>query len=192
MVYPFKRQKETFRFTLSCNSTSSNLLQESQEFLVDIYGLVFWFDSVRAMHQVNQKCSRPLAIWSFLQEYRGLSRMGNKINSAVHISLPMSLQDRYKQKWFQAYQTKLDSYIAENTGIFATDNFSHKYKLSGPDMQYTVPYVATNWTVNAFQCFDDRKLAYDFNFKFLPDETVVPTNLAVLQPFFKKVNKILL
>src|SRR5271156_2633021 len=31
--------------------------QESQEFLVDIYGLVFWFDTVRAMHQVNQKCS---------------------------------------------------------------------------------------------------------------------------------------
>ena len=65
------------------------LTPEDCELFQEHYSLLFWFDSIRHMHQLNQKCARPLAIWTMLQEYRGLSRIGRHINSSVDIALPI-------------------------------------------------------------------------------------------------------
>src|SRR5689334_21782555 len=41
---------------------------EDRKRLVNDYGLLFCFDSIRVMHQLNRKCTRPLALWTLLQE----------------------------------------------------------------------------------------------------------------------------
>ena len=46
--------------------------QQRRHFVLQ-YSLLFWFDTIRQCHHLNQQCTRPLAFWTMLEEYRGLS-----------------------------------------------------------------------------------------------------------------------
>src|ERR1700704_3636423 len=105
------------------------------------------------MHQINQKCTKPLAYWTMLQEYRGLSRQGREINSAVDASLPLTTYDTFKKAERKRYTEKIDESLALNFGILISDNYSHVYAGTGMSLERGVPYVPCNWTVNAVQMF---------------------------------------
>ena len=81
--------------------------------LVPNYALRFWYDAIRVMRGVNRKCNKPLALWTMLMEYRGLSRTGRMLASAVHGSLPISTYDKYKSKTQRTPQTGFDKLTDE-------------------------------------------------------------------------------
>jgi len=166
------------------------LTPEDSELFQEHYSLLFWFDSIRHMHQLNQKCARPLAIWTLLQEYRGLSRIGRHINSSVDIALPLRTYDRYKKLMVKEFLDLQAINLKIGDCILVSDNFSHSYRLTTPDPTLQVPYKPCNWTVNALQVFEDVGHLQDFLFKLLPDQSILPSfpsKLADLEPYFDQV-----
>src|ERR1700712_3090428 len=79
-------------------SETGEMKEELRLSLVTNFSLRFWYDAIRVMRSVNRKCNKPLALWTMLMEYRGLSRTGRMLASAVYGSLPVSTYDTYKKK----------------------------------------------------------------------------------------------
>jgi hypothetical protein len=86
--------------------------------LLTNFSLRFWYDAIRVMKSVNRKCNKPLALWTMLMEYRGLSRTGRMLASAVHGSLPVSTYDKYKKS---DYKEEMHSIFANNSNMIPSE-----------------------------------------------------------------------
>ena len=93
--------------------------------IVSNFSFRFWYDAIRVMRSVNRKCNKPLALWTMLMEYRGLSRTGRMLASAVYGSLPVSTYDKYKKNWFMS--TRRNDSLSNNLALVTIDNYSHFY-----------------------------------------------------------------
>ena len=76
---------------------------EFKESLCETYSLTFWYEAIRIMHELNQKCTGPLMLWHMLLEYRGLSLTGQRIGAAVGGTLPHSTYERKKKALIKDY-----------------------------------------------------------------------------------------
>jgi hypothetical protein len=134
--------------------------EDLQLSIVNKFSLRFWYDAIRVMRGVNRKCNKPLALWTMLMEYRGLSRTGRMLASAVHGSLPISTYDKYKKKLVDEYKSETSSLFSKNLGLTTIDNYSHFYNSASlinpvPGSRET-QYITCNYTVGAMVRFEDN------------------------------------
>ncbi len=123
--------------------------EDTVEYLHQKYALQFWYDSIRIMQQVNQKCSQPLMLWHMLLEYRGLSHIGQRIGAAVSANLPVRTYCRKKKAMIAEYEEKLKEMLINNHAVLTMDNFCKSYGNPTLSMNRTTQYINTNFTVNA-------------------------------------------
>ena len=128
--------------------------------LLTNFSLRFWYDAIRVMKSVNRKCNKPLALWTMLMEYRGLSGTGRMLSSAVYGSLPVSTYDKYKKSMVEDYKTEMHSIFVNNLALVTIDNYSHFYNSASlinpvPGSRET-QYITCNYTVGALVRFEDN------------------------------------
>jgi hypothetical protein len=138
-----------------CLNESAAVEEDALETFLRKYALSFWYDSIRTMHQVNQKCTRPLMLWHMLLEYRGLSRIGQQIGSAVGANLPESTYRRLKKDMLQMYDAKLIKMLESNSAVVTIDNFCKSWGNPTLSMNRPTQYINTNFTVNALCAITD-------------------------------------
>jgi hypothetical protein len=155
------------QYTVLCAALESKrtLTLEEQGSLREEHKLTFWFDSIRVFKSLNRKCSKPLALWTMLQEYRGLSRTGCMLSSTVHASLPISTYDTHKEKLRTDYIQLLNNYSSENSALVTIDNYNHFYNSASLTLPGTreTQYIICNYTVAALIRFE-HSLSSSFPF----------------------------
>ena len=122
--------------------------EETKNAWVDQFSLIFWYDSIQIMHQVNQKCTQPLLLWHMLLDFRGLSITGQRIGAAVKASLPESTYERKKEAMIIEYDEKLRQMLRSNSAVLTTDNFSKSWGSPTLALNRTTQYINTNFTVS--------------------------------------------
>ena len=142
------------------------------------------------MHQLNNKCVDLLGYWDTILEYRGVSRIGRHLSSALSASLPLRTYDRFKKKEMKNFETAWKTLLSNNSGIMICDNFNRQYRYHGLKTGVSKPYKDMNVMINAVQAYPDR-LVNPYPFAYLtPTEIVpsVPTKLSFVKPYFIKVH----
>ena len=160
-----------------------------EEYFLSKYTLPFWHNAIQWMHQVNSKCITPLGYWDSIQEYRGVSRVGRQLSSALGLSLPLRTYDRFKEAQTRDYERAWKELLTSNGGVMVCDNFNRNWQTHGLRQDQSLPYRSMNLTINAFQAFPDR-IVNPYPFKFLNDTEIVPSvpsKLSMVAPYFAKV-----
>jgi hypothetical protein len=156
------------KFRRFLNSTDAPDDDVLRLLILSKFSFRFWYDAIRVMRSVNQKCNKPLALWTMLMEYRGLSRTGRMLASAVYGSLPVSTYDTYKKKMVLEYQEEMHSLFSNNLALVTIDNYSHFYNsasLVNPVAgSRETQYITCNYTVGALSRFEDNVDNHNFSF----------------------------
>lgn len=163
--------------------------EDGNQFYVDSYALKFWHHAVVWMHDVNPKCTAPLGFWDTILEYRGVSRTGRHLNSAIGLSLPLRTYDRFRKKEVKEFTSVVKSIGERNGGVFVCDNFNRNYRLHGLRTDSERPYQSLNLMVNAIQSFPDY-LDNPYPFKVTESGNVLPSfpqQMKELKPFWNSV-----
>ena len=69
---------------------------DNQREITKKYSLPLWLHLCITLHNVNQKVVLPLTMWTMLQEYRGLSRLGRQFCIFVGLSPSIRSYDARK------------------------------------------------------------------------------------------------
>lgn len=163
--------------------------QDENQYFQDSYALKFWHHTVVWMHEVNQKCTVPLGFSDTLLEYRGVSRTGRHLQSALGLSLPLRTYDRFRKSEVKEFTHVVNSIGERNGGVFVCDNFNRNYRLHGLRVDSERPYQSLNLMVNAIQSFPDY-LENPYPFKILEGGNILPSfpqQMKVLKPIWQEV-----
>ena len=151
----------------SCLKKKEILSDDQKAKFMKKYTLPFWFDLVKNMHDVNQKCTLPLVFWGLLIEYRGLSLVGRELQHFVGLGLHRRTYDRLKSSLMGNYVDKVQDIVNSRACVIAFDNYNHFYKRSDLRSDRDRQYVLANVTACGIAA--------------LPDDCGVP--LRLVEPF---------
>lgn len=160
-----------------------------EHYFISKYSLPFWHSTIQWMHQVNNKCVTPLGYWDTVQEYRGVSRVGRQLASALAVSLPLRTYDKFKEAQIKEYEYAWKHILTTNNGVMVSDNFNRNYRLHGLRTEESRPYQSMNLMINAVQAFPDR-LVNPFPFQYLSATGILPSishRLSIVESYFKKI-----
>src|SRR5690349_20536515 len=73
--------------------------------------------TIKWMHEVNYKCVAPMGYWDSVLEYRGVSRIGRQLSSALKLSLPLTTYDRFKSSQLLEYEHAWRTQAKCNSGV---------------------------------------------------------------------------
>ena len=127
--------------------SSTELQGEERLKLLKKYSLSFWYDLVKTLHDVNQKCTFPLVFWGLLIEYRGLSRLGRELQHFVGLGLHSRTYDRHKGRLLKKYELGVQDIVNSRQCVIAFDNYNHFYKKSDLSVHRTTQLAFANVTV---------------------------------------------
>ena len=111
------------------------------------YNLPFWFDLVKTLHDVNQKCTLPLVYWGLLIEYRGLSRIGRELQHSVGLGLDQRTYGRTKARLLQDYTRGVQTIVNNRECVITFDNYNHIWRKLDLRQNRTGAYATANFTV---------------------------------------------
>jgi hypothetical protein len=168
--------------------------REENDRLQDEYSLSFWYWLCVGMHMVNRKCTHPLAHWSLIQEYRGLSLVGRQIEAALGASLDRRTYTRIKTKYLTTYDEFVADLHSRNVGIIVSDNYNHNWRLEGLRLDTQLPFASVNLMVNAVQALPgsagEEGNAYPL--VLLGDDHVLPSVPSQLVDLREPFNEVLI
>ena len=128
-------------------SSKTPLEADKVQKLLKKYSLAFWFDLIKNLHDVNQKCTFPLVFWGLLIEYRGLSRIGRELQHFVGIGLDTRTYDRHKARLLKKYLLDVQKIVDSRECVITFDNYNHYYKRSDLSLQRDTQLAFANVTV---------------------------------------------
>ena len=174
------------------SATGTALTEDVRNSLLRKYFLRFWYDSIKLMHEINPKCTRPLVFLGMLQEYRGLSRMGRLIGHMMGMNLDLRTYDRLKKKLIEEYLEELQATLNKRDGTFAFDNYAHTYRGTSLSVSRETQYYSGNYTVVGLVTLPvGHKIPKETVYLPLKDNRIgvasLPSELIWLRVFEKKV-----
>ena len=91
---------------------------------IAIYTLPFWLHLAVTLHQLNQKVTGPLTLWMFLQEYRGLSRLGRTMANLVGLAASLRHYDKIRTTLLAEASDQIAEITSKGRCLIAFDNYN--------------------------------------------------------------------
>jgi hypothetical protein len=91
------------------------------------YAMSFWLHLAKSLHEMNQKVIYPLALFTLLLEFRGLSRIGKSICNYAGLSPTVRTIDKVKESLLVAQKKEISELIESEIFMIAADNYTHIY-----------------------------------------------------------------
>ncbi len=149
----------------------------------------FWLFAAQTMYHVFNRCWMPLTHFCLQMQYRGLSRMGRSLASAMGVLPSVSNYDQKCKNLLGEYDEKLISMARGNKGIVAFDNYCRVFGSGNISLARDSSYTKANNTVVAMSAYD-FKVRPTFKWTLIDPDTAVaslPMHAADLLDFKKQV-----
>lgn len=101
------------------NKTNTKLTQETNNSIISEHKTVFYAHLMQALATMGASVTKQQFYLTFMQEYKGLSRTGCRLLSAINVALPLTTYDRIK-----AREAKLSNARARSVQIHPLNSHS--------------------------------------------------------------------
>jgi hypothetical protein len=128
------------------------------------YVMSFWLHLAQTLHHLSQKVVCPLALWTLLLEFRGLSRVGKTMLNYSGLAPSVRTVDTLKGELLMKQSADLQFIVDHHVFICALDNYTHVYGSPSismnRDTQYHNPLFSVVAVVELTKQFASKFIAH--------------------------------
>ena len=150
--------------------------------ILKTYNLPFWLHLAVTLHQLNQKVTGPLTLWMFLQEYRGLSRLGRTMANLVGLAASLRHYDKIRTTLLAEASNQIAEITSKGRCLIAFDNYTHQYGSPALTHSRAVPYFQARFTVGAVIEWPTTATT-SIDFLLLPQKTYLASVPSTIEDF---------
>ena len=164
--------------TKRLNHQIDDVVYDSQLFFRR-YAAKFWMFAAQSMYRIYRQCSMPLIHFAMQQQFRGLSRVGQKMGDVLGTTSSLSTFTRKSKELIAVYTDDVNEMAQSNHGIMTLDNYCHVYGSGNINLARDSSYSKCNYTVVAVSAYDFAQRP-SFKWTFLGDPDTLVASLPML------------